>query len=467
MIRTVALSLFLISIIRPYTHSQCPTADLVLSTQLAIDTFSSAYPGCSNLPFGLTIDGDPDNAITNLNGLAQITAITGFLRIQNNSTLPNLAGLDNLTSVGGFLRILSNTTLSTLGQLANLSSVGQDLTIGNNAALPDLDGLDNLTTIGQYLSVVSNAQLTDLDALLGLSSISTNITIESNPTLANLSGLQNITSLAGFISIRRCDALSDLTGLQNISSISGNLTISINNGLTSLSGLDNIDPSGINWMWIQSNPQLSDCTADAVCDYLSDPGNGASISSNTTGCNDRTQVETACNLLPVELISFDVAAHPTENILSWRTATEWGNEGFAIERSPDGHAWMQIGHVAGHGNSTQEIRYHFVDHQPIEGKNYYRIKQIDLDGSIVYSKIIAAISAPILAAITIYPNPTQDFLRIRGVTVANVEIRNPAGRLFYTISGSNDLDVSLLPPGLYFASLKGEDRLHRFKFLKR
>lgn len=84
--------------------------------------------------------------------------------------------------------------------------------------------------------------------------------------------------------------------------------------------------------------------------------------------------------LPVELISFS-AEREQENIeLRWSTATEINNKGFYVEHSTDLRSWKEIGFIEGVGNSQTTQHYNFIDDKPIDGKNYYRLKQIDLDG---------------------------------------------------------------------------------------
>ena len=78
--------------------------------------------------------------------------------------------------------------------------------------------------------------------------------------------------------------------------------------------------------------------------------------------------------------------------LNWITATELNNSGFDIERTSSltssQQSWQKIGFVSGNGTSTEVHYYSFIDPNPFVGKSYYRLKQIDFDGSSEYSSIL-------------------------------------------------------------------------------
>jgi len=89
-------------------------------------------------------------------------------------------------------------------------------------------------------------------------------------------------------------------------------------------------------------------------------------------------------LVPVELVSFTASADAGNVVLNWKTATETNNHGFSIEKKTTGE-WTSIGFVTGMGTSTQMNSYTFTDNGSSVGKVYYRLKQIDFDGTSAYS----------------------------------------------------------------------------------
>ena len=112
-------------------------------------------------------------------------------------------------------------------------------------------------------------------------------------------------------------------------------------------------------------------------------------------------------IVPVELISFNANVINNEVQLSWQTATETNNQGFAIERKHNFGDWQRIGFVEGTGTTTETQSYSFVDDDVEAGKYQYRLKQIDYNGTYEYSKIIEVeIAAPTKFSLEQnYPNP--------------------------------------------------------------
>ncbi|MBK7377995.1 MAG: T9SS type A sorting domain-containing protein [Ignavibacteriales bacterium] len=111
--------------------------------------------------------------------------------------------------------------------------------------------------------------------------------------------------------------------------------------------------------------------------------------------------------LPVELSLFSGRIIGGNIILNWETATEVRNYGFDVEKSIDGKNFSKLGFVQGNGNSNSTKYYSFEDNSPETGINYYRLKQIDTDGSFEYSKIISVnLNIPIEFSLSQnYPNP--------------------------------------------------------------
>ena len=121
---------------------------------------------------------------------------------------------------------------------------------------------------------------------------------------------------------------------------------------------------------------------------------GAPILFNTgTPLVDSTTVCPVTQItLPIELSSFIAMVEATDRVrLDWTTLSERNNDHFLMERSRDGQDFEAIGRVLGAGTSAQEVRYTFTDHDPDAGSlNYYRLTQVDMDGTSTRSDIITA-----------------------------------------------------------------------------
>lgn len=168
-------------------------------------------------------------------------------------------------------------------------------------------------------------------------------------------------------------------------------------------------------------------------------------------------------LLPIELLSFSVKCNGNYAHLAWTTASERNNESFIIERSSDAVNFVEIGRVACAGNSIVQLDYTYNDYGIHGGYNYYRLLQVDYDGTRTASEIIVANCIDELDGkpdVTAYPNPFSDELTLLLSNFDNhsarIEIYDMLGKLIHTEeveSPQNDYKMVLnfgnLPPAAY------------------
>jgi hypothetical protein len=93
-------------------------------------------------------------------------------------------------------------------------------------------------------------------------------------------------------------------------------------------------------------------------------------------------------VIPVELLSFNASVTGASVNLNWQTATELNNSGFEIQRKSETSQWKKVGFVEGAGTTTESRSYSFSDSYSGQGTVFYRLKQIDFDGTSSYSKVI-------------------------------------------------------------------------------
>ncbi len=156
--------------------------------------------------------------------------------------------------------------------------------------------------------------------------------------------------------------------------------------------------------------------------------------------------------------------------LSWRTAQEINSRYFSVERSADGVHWEAIGTVAAAGYSNSSLLYGFTDREPLEGKNFYRIKQVDVNNRFEYSPV-RSIEFKNELQFTVWPNPATDFTEIKlGKKPVRVmaSIINMNGKTVYRqplTQQKNMLNMKQLAAGVYMIKLTDGDEVSVQKLL--
>ncbi|MBX0289863.1 T9SS type A sorting domain-containing protein [Hymenobacter sp. HSC-4F20] len=171
-----------------------------------------------------------------------------------------------------------------------------------------------------------------------------------------------------------------------------------------------------------------------------------------------SEAATVAAPLPVQLTAFSGEATPTRTELHWQTAQELNSAAFEVEASLDGRAFRQVGRVAAAGTSAQTRHYHFQHAVTGTAPRYYRLRQVDEDGSSTYSSVLPLAvqgSAAASAQVTLAPNPFHTSLQLRLAaagarpTQGRVQLTTLAGRVVY----EQDLTAWLRQPGTELPAL--------------
>jgi hypothetical protein len=238
------------------------------------------------------------------------------------------------------------------------------------------------------------------------------------------------------LTVSNVDFLSvDSTGIRNPRNADGSLPV-------------------LNFMKLSSNSSMIDAGVDVSLAF-----NGSAP--------DLGAFETAA-VVPVSLLAFNAAINNKQIILTWSTATEINNNGWDVENvnlnSNNPFVWQKIGFVAGKGQSNSVMNYAFNDKDIYEGNTYqYRLKQVDLDGTVKYSKVLTIKVANNNndGAILIYPNPIKNSANVQFTVNAtgNVKIAlyNANAQLIKTFVNAtftagtynNNIELNGLPAGKY------------------
>ena len=199
---------------------------------------------------------------------------------------------------------------------------------------------------------------------------------------------------------------------------------------------------------------------------------------------DNLKISVYNAIVPVELVSFTSSIINNTVSLNWITATELNNSGFDIEKSTDNINWNKIGFLSGNGTSTEVHNYSFADQNPFVGTSYYRLKQIDFDGTSEYSNIVEVVYGTVseFALEQNYPNPFNPSTKIK-YSIASLQTKQASAvqLKIYDVLGNEvatlvneektpgnyevKFDASKLSSGVYLYTIKAGSFVQTRKML--
>ena len=152
--------------------------------------------------------------------------------------------------------------------------------------------------------------------------------------------------------------------------------------------------------------------------------------------------------------------------LEWTTLQEVNNSSFVIERSNDQKTWSSIGTVASVGNSTTKNIYTYIDNAPEAGNNFYRLRQVDLNGQVSFSETVRIVHI-IKKNISIFPNPVNTAAQLYTKAAFKpgqvIQLIDAKGTRLKTINptGGNRVQIEMngLAAGLYLIHLMENGRI--------
>ena len=178
-------------------------------------------------------------------------------------------------------------------------------------------------------------------------------------------------------------------------------------------------------------------------------------------------------LLPVDWGYFRSNTQDEAIALEWETLTESNNSGFSVERSQDGIRFESIAWIEGRGSTQEASVYEFLDaNPPLVPLVYYRLKQIDFDGSYAYSELIS-VQHQSLRTLSVYPtvlpqNNARLFIR-GGEQFQSFHVVSVSGRLLFSKNLKSEwlqeLDLSKLSAGQYYLVGKNGDQDQSLPFI--
>ncbi len=173
------------------------------------------------------------------------------------------------------------------------------------------------------------------------------------------------------------------------------------------------------------------------------------------------------NPLPLTLVKFNANLVGKTVVLNWQSVHEQNVSHFAIERSVDGNSFETIGNVNANNNNSNN--YNYTDALPSAGKNRYRLKITDNDGSFVYSNI-ETVNLKNNTSWQVTPVPAYNNITVRTNGGFNkISIVDVTGKVVLTktiTSNTENINITSLPKGLYFVQISNANEVQTQKIVK-
>ena len=168
-------------------------------------------------------------------------------------------------------------------------------------------------------------------------------------------------------------------------------------------------------------------------------------------------------VLPVELLTYTATPRREGIEVAWSTATEESASHYELYGGSDAESLSLITTVAAHGTRRLQSDYHYLHHDPLDGNNYYRLDQVDFDGTVHSLGVRHAAWDGPSRTVSLYPNPVVpgETIHVRGVNPADARLLliNAAGTVVRNVSlqvGGQLVLPTGLESGLYLLHLDDE-----------
>ena len=163
-------------------------------------------------------------------------------------------------------------------------------------------------------------------------------------------------------------------------------------------------------------------------------------------------------VIPVKLNSFSIQKLNKAVKLSWITAQEINSKEFIVERSANGTTWFVIATIPAAGNSNTMLSYTTNDNSPLNGINFYRIRQVDMDNKFDYS-VTRSVLFNSGSEVLITPNPARDMINIymnNDSRRVNIQLLDVSGKLVRSLDSDQSfvqITTATLSRGIYYVKL--------------
>lgn len=163
------------------------------------------------------------------------------------------------------------------------------------------------------------------------------------------------------------------------------------------------------------------------------------------------------NPLPVQLISFTAQRQDANIALQWATASEKNSAYFDVQRSQNAKDFTTIAKINAAGSSNKKATYQALDRNAPTTQLYYRLRQVDTDGTVGYSPVMAVAASGKAFETAIYPNPAHEILNFATAGPVSYRISNVLGQVLLqgaATTGAAAVAVTSLASGTYYLELQ-------------
>jgi hypothetical protein len=208
----------------------------------------------------------------------------------------------------------------------------------------------------------------------------------------------------------------------------------------------------------------------------SNDGNASAVDPNNNGnageFGENNPTQFISGILPVHFLNV-TASQSNKNTASvkWMVATPILNaDKFEVEYSTDGRNWIQL--IQMKITQPNQGNYQFTHEHIPPGNLYYRVKQVDKNGSWIYSRIVLLHNKLDETGYVIFPNPSRNYIQVTAPYFSNgktnIEMYDATGRKIKSkrmISSIEEINTEDLPNGTYFLKLIHNDEIKTHKVL--
>lgn len=280
---------------------------------------------------------------------------------------------------------------------------------------------------------------------------------------ASIATMHN-TIILGNIAVTAGTADISLAGASAVATITNSLTQGVTgtNVVTNATATDvflSIDP--LNTDFLKLKPITGNPAIDSGDDSKIPAGVTTDLAglSRTNGTVDMGAYENF-NTLPIKLLDFTAKAKNNAVQVNWLTETETDNDYFLIEKSADGINFNLLTKTFSKGNTG--FSYSYTDYSPLSGTSYYRLTQVDKDGTkISFNPVVVNLSLGNQSLVNVYPNPAiggKIKVNLAGNRFATLQVVNLNGQILQSVNiVANEtekiIDISRYARGVYFIKL--------------